>query len=100
MNLRRAVLSLLLAVVLGIAVMDVGANSLSASLNLSLSSTLTSSQGLAVATAPFTENVVLNLVNGTGASQADVIWGATKTLAASGTDTFDFAGGARWSCPN
>ena len=93
MNFRRAVLSLLLAVVLGIAVMDVGANSLSAGLSLSLTSTLTSNQGLALASAPFTENVVLTLANGTGASQADVVWASTRTLAASGTDTFDFAGG-------
>lgn len=61
-------------------------------LRMEVSSTLTGTAGLATASVPLHETYNFPLTTGTGANQADKIYSAERTLAASATEDRDLAG--------
>ncbi|MDM7915706.1 MAG: hypothetical protein QUU85_10650 [Candidatus Eisenbacteria bacterium] len=72
---------------------DVSAASLSSTVLLRVKADLTNTAGLANAAAPVLLERSLTWTNGVGANQANVVWTAERTLAASATEDLDFAGG-------
>ncbi|MFG1873392.1 hypothetical protein ACGFIV_00965 [Sphaerisporangium sp. NPDC049003] len=66
---------------------------LTSKLVVSLDSTLTSALDLAQGSVPLRLREVLALADGTGAGRADKIFSDRRTLAASGTESLDLAGG-------
>jgi len=65
---------------------------LSTDISVSVSSSLSKTVGLVNAAAPLAKVYRALLGNGTGAGNADVVFHATRTIAASGTDDLDLAG--------
>lgn len=72
---------------------DVSAASLTAQVKVEITSTLTNTLDLSVASAPLNTAPIQNFANGVGASQANVIWGDERTLTTASTEDIDFAGG-------
>lgn len=66
--------------------------SLTSSLRVLLQSTQVNQLDLAAGRFPFTYDKSVNLPNGTGAGQADMLWTDTRTLAASTSEVLDLAG--------
>jgi hypothetical protein len=72
---------------------DVSASSLTSSVLVRVRADLTAAVGLASETkAPVTLERLLVMENGTGASQANVVWTDQRTIAASSSETLDFKG--------
>lgn len=72
---------------------DVSAATLTTRIQLNLSGELQSALDLVTASAPLVLRKTLDLANGTGANQANVIWSDQRILAASATEDLDLAGG-------
>jgi hypothetical protein len=84
----------LLAIVCFTTMGDVGAASLSSRVQVSVSGTLSDVLALVTAQAPLSQKATIDLANGTGAGQADVIWSDQRTLTTGASEDLDFAGGA------
>ncbi|WP_327587039.1 hypothetical protein OHA25_08510 [Nonomuraea sp. NBC_00507] len=67
--------------------------SLTTKMVLNLAATLTSAQALASASVPLSLRQIVELDDGTGAAQADRTFQGRRTLAASGSESLDLAGG-------
>jgi hypothetical protein len=67
---------------------------LQSKLTIAAAAALTASLDLGVARAPLDFKHVLDLADGTGAAQADLLWHDQRTLAASGSESLDLAGGS------
>ena len=65
---------------------------LTSTINFGVSGTHTSALDLGTASLPFSLANNFTLATGTGASQADLVFTDTRTLAASGTEDLDLAG--------
>ena len=63
------------------------------SISLNVSGILTKALDLGEGQAPFPLSAVLNLLSGTGAGQADLVFADQRTLNASANENLDFAGG-------
>jgi len=72
---------------------NVDAAALNAQVQIQIKATLSNSLDLQAASSPLSVLRTLNLTNGTGGNQANVVWSDTRTLAASTTEDLDFAGG-------
>jgi hypothetical protein len=72
---------------------DVAAASLTSRIVVTLTATLSSQLDLVSAEAPLAKQALLDLANGTGSNQANVIWTDTRTIAASTTEDLDLVGG-------
>jgi hypothetical protein len=68
---------------------------LQATLQFSLAANIVGAPVVGASQAALTLSLGWNLVNGTGAGQADMAWWTQSTLAASATETWDFAGTLR-----
>jgi hypothetical protein len=64
----------------------------STSIAVNVSSSHIKALDLGDATFPISASQVVNLTNGTGAGQADLVFTDTRTLSASGTENLDLAG--------
>lgn len=67
--------------------------SLSTTITARVQATLSSALDLATASVPLDSHQRLTWTSGTGNDQADLIWHDRRTLAASGTEDLDLAGG-------
>lgn len=72
---------------------SVDAAVLNAQVQVQIKATLSNTLDLQSAASPLTVLRTLNLTNGTGGNQANVVWSDTRQLAASTTEDLDFAGG-------
>lgn len=63
-----------------------------ATIDVNLSSLLTSALDLVTASAPLVNNTRITLPTGTATGQADLSWSDTRTVGASSTDALDLAG--------
>lgn len=94
---HRALAALVAAVVLVFGLVfqqgDVGAASLRTQVQLLVKADLTDTVGLSEVSAPVVLQQLLNLTNGVGAGQADMVWTDQRTLTASSTEDLDLAGG-------
>jgi len=75
---------------------DVSAASLKSQLDLKLHATLTNLLDLTTegtVDAKVFQQILLEFSNGTGANQANVVWGDRRTISASTTEDLDFIGG-------
>jgi hypothetical protein len=66
---------------------------LTASIKASIKAAHTKALDLGTSTFPFAKAIEIVLASGTGSSQADLLFTDTRTVAASGTDALDLAGG-------
>lgn len=65
---------------------------LTTKLRLAISALLQNTVGLASVPATLSKDLFMNLVNGTGAGQADRVFSETRTIAASGNFDYDLTG--------
>lgn len=65
---------------------------LTTTFSLSVKALLTGATDVAQTVSPHLLNFAVSWASGTGANQADVVWGDERTIAASGTDDLDLAG--------
>lgn len=65
---------------------------LTTNIRVGVTALLTGSVDLAQLSAPHSKEFTQSWISGTGASQADLVWGDTRTLAASATEDLDLAG--------
>lgn len=65
---------------------------LTTNIKVDVNALLTGAADLAQITAPHSLSLSKSLVSGVSANQADLVWGDTRTIAASGTDDLDLAG--------
>jgi hypothetical protein len=72
---------------------DVSAASLKSRVEVVVTGELTSALDLTTVSSPLSLRRALELANGAGAGQANVIWSDQRTLAASTPESLDFAGG-------
>jgi len=97
MKLKRRLLALTAGLFAVMALLfhqgDVNAASLSSQVQLVVKATLTDTADLVTAEAPLVFQQLLTMANGDAANQASVVWSDTRTLAASGTEDLDLAGG-------
>lgn len=66
--------------------------SFNGAMKVNVQGTLTASQNLGSASYNLNQTYAINLLQGTGANQADIIFANTYTIAASGTQTLDLNG--------
>ena len=92
---RVALVAALLAVVgvLSYVGITYAATSLTTRLQFTMTGQHLSTLDLLTATVPINYRKTVDLTNGTGALQADVIWSDQRTIAASTTEDLDLAGG-------
>lgn len=74
-------------------VADAPAATLTSRVKIQLTGTLSNVLDLVTASAPLAETYTVDMESGTGTNMADVIWGDTRTIAASTTEDLDVAGG-------
>lgn len=72
---------------------DVGAATLRARVAVHINATLTQTLDLVTADAPLVQQPFLDLTNGTGANQANVVWSDDRSLATGTTEDIDLVGG-------
>lgn len=65
---------------------------LTTTISLNVKALLTGATDLAQTVSPHLINFAVSWASGTGANQADVVWGDERTILASGTDDLDLAG--------
>jgi len=95
MKLRfRSCLLVILALILSLTIgsLPAGAVIQSATVNMSIVSTMLNALNVVTGAAPLNFQQTFRLSNGTGSGQADVFWSDHRTLAASGTETLDLNG--------
>ena len=90
---RFVVFAAVLATVVAFLAYDIYATSLTTQLSVSLISTLASSSDLTSGQVKVISTTSTGLANGVGASQADVVWSDTRSLATGANEDLDLIGG-------